>query len=85
MNDSNDNPITTIKYGLPEPSDIRITIVNILGQEVAELRNGWQDIGRYEASWNGQSSNGSPMSSGVYFVVLSDGKTLKSHKIMLIK
>jgi len=59
--------------------------VNILGQEIVELKNGWQDIGRYEVVWNGQSSNGRPISSGVYFVMLSNGKTLEAHKIMLIK
>ena len=79
------NPTTTIRYGIPEPSDVRITVVNILGQEIVELKNGWQDIGRYEVVWNGQSSNGMPMSSGVYFVMLSNGKTLEAHKIMLIK
>ena len=79
------NPTTTIRYGIPEPSDVRITVVNILGQEIVELKNGWQDIGRYEVVWNGQSSNGRPMSSGVYFVMLSNGKTLEAHKIMLIK
>ena len=79
------NPTTTIRYGIPEPSDVRITVVNILGQEIVELKNGWQDIGRYEVVWNGQSSNGRPISSGVYFVMLSNGKTLEAHKIMLIK
>ena len=62
---------------------IRITVVNILGQEIVELKNGWQDIGRYEVVWNGQSSNGRPMSSGVYFVMLSNGKTLKHTKLCL--
>ena len=79
------NPTTTIRYGIPEPSEVRITVVNILGREVVELKNGWQDIGKYEVVWNGQSTNGSSMSSGVYFVMLSNGKTLEAYKIMLIK
>ena len=30
-------------------------------------------------------SQGKPMSSGVYSIMLSKGKTLEAHKIMLIK
>ena len=79
------NPVTTIRYGLPQPREIRITIVNILGQEIKELVNGWKDIGHYEVKWNGQDHNGNPVASGVYFTIISDGEALRSHKIMMIK
>ncbi|NOZ76051.1 MAG: DUF1573 domain-containing protein, partial [FCB group bacterium] len=34
------NPVTTLKFGLPEPRNIRLYIVNILGQEVVVLAEG---------------------------------------------
>jgi hypothetical protein len=42
------NPVTTIRFGLPEPKKVSLSIVNMLGQEVAVLINGWRDIGRHE-------------------------------------
>ena len=79
------NPSTTIRYGIPEPRDVRMTIVNIKGQEIAELVSSWQDMGRYEVVWNGRNGDGSSLSSGIYFVVINDGSSFKTHKIMLLK
>jgi hypothetical protein len=79
------NPSTTIRYGLPEPRSIRLTIVNIKGQEIAELVNTWQDMGRYEVIWDGKSSDGSSLASGIYFALINDGKNYNSHKVMLLK
>ena len=39
------NPVTTIRFGLPEPRRVQLSIVNILGQEVITLLNDWQDLG----------------------------------------
>ena len=79
------NPSTTIRFGLPEPSKIRMTIVNIKGQEIAELINTWQDMGRHEVIWDGKSSDGSSLASGIYFVLINDGKNYTTHKVMLLK
>jgi hypothetical protein len=79
------NPTTTIKYGLPEPRNVRMTIVNIKGQEIAELVSGWQDMGRHEVIWNGRSDDGTSLSSGIYLVVINDGRNFKTHKVMLLK
>jgi hypothetical protein len=56
------NPSTTIKYSVPEQSNIKICIYNQLGQQVAEVVNGVKDAGNYE-----QLFNASNLSSGVYF------------------
>ena len=79
------NPATTIRYGLPDPRNIRMTIVNILGEEIIELYNGWQDLGRYEVIWNGQNNDGGSLASGIYFVIINDGQTFRCHKVMLLK
>jgi hypothetical protein len=79
------NPVTTIRFGLPEPKKIRITVINLLGQEIIELVNDWKDIGRYEVQWQGQDHHGRPVASGMYFTVMSDGHKTIVQKMLLLK
>ncbi|SVC39831.1 uncharacterized protein METZ01_LOCUS292685, partial [marine metagenome] len=79
------NPVTTIRYGLPQPREVRVTVVNILGQEITELVNGWRDMGRHEVVWQGQDRTGKPVASGMYFTVLSDGNKIIVQKMLLLK
>lgn len=50
------NRSTTIRYGLPEPSNIRIEIYNILGQRVATLFDGIKQPCYHNATWNAAST-----------------------------
>jgi hypothetical protein len=79
------NPVTTIRFGLPEPRNVRVTVVNLLGQEVTELVNGWRDIGRHEVVWQGVGRSGKAVASGMYFTVLSDGNKIIVQKMLLLK
>jgi hypothetical protein len=79
------NPVTTIRFGLPEPRKIRITVVNILGQEITELVYGWRDIGRHDVQWQGLDHQGRLVASGMYFTVLSDGNKIIVQKMLLLK
>lgn len=56
------NPKSYIKYQLPFNSIVKITVFNLLGQEVGTLLNTQQKAGTYEIEFN--SAN---LSSGVYF------------------
>ena len=55
------NPTTTIKYDLPNTSEVSLIIYDILGRKVKELVNTKQQAGRYEIQFN--ASN---LASGVY-------------------
>ena len=55
------NPCTTLSYGLPTDSRVKLHIYNSLGQQVAELVNTDQSAGWYHMSWNAS------VASGVYF------------------
>jgi hypothetical protein len=70
------NPSTTIKFDLPEPSQVSLVIYDVLGRKVAELENGMKEAGYHSATWNasdvasGVSSKGG-YASGVYFARFS--------------
>ncbi len=74
------NPSTTITYALPHSSDVRLTIFNAIGQQVATLVNGRQDAGTYSRIW---TATGMP--SGVYFYRLESRGTIETKKLLLLR
>ena len=85
------NPTTTIRYELPEASTVRLTVFNILGQQVASLVNGVVDAGFQNVQWNSTNSAGVALASGVYiyrmeaFSTTSDRQFTKIQKMVLMK
>lgn len=74
------NPTTTIRYALPEAAQVRLSVFNLLGQEVAVLVNGTRPAGI--SSVNFDASN---LSSGVYIYRLTDGTQTITRKLLLVK
>ncbi|MEO8665271.1 MAG: T9SS type A sorting domain-containing protein, partial [Ignavibacteria bacterium] len=59
------NPVTNISYQLGKPSSVKLIVYDILGQEVALLKNEKQREGNYTVEFTGQS-----LASGIYFYKL---------------
>jgi hypothetical protein len=83
------NPTTSIDYALPVASGVTLRIFNILGEQIAEITNGTQGPGYYSTLWDGRSSAGTPVSSGVYFYrlearSLSQERTVVYQRKMLL-
>jgi hypothetical protein len=79
------NPSTTIRFGLPEQSEVTLSIYNILGQKVLEVRE--KSLAAGEHLYNFDASR---LSSGVYIysihAVGANGKNfVSSKKMMLLK
>jgi len=79
------NPSTTISYQLPKISDVKISIYDILGNEIDILINENKYAGKYNIQWQGQDRFGKSVSSGTYFVVLDALNSRKVQKILFIK
>lgn len=62
-----------IQYFLEKTANVRLEVVNVLGQKVAALFSGKQAAGKHEAVWSGMTVNGLRARAGVYFVRLSVG------------
>ena len=74
------NPSTSISYDIPSDMNVNISVYDIRGRMVTELVSGVKEAGRYEVMWNADNH-----STGVYFVQLAAGNTMKTQKIMLVK
>ena len=83
------NPSTQIQFDLPERSNVKIVIYDILGREVMTLVNGELEAGRYREVWEGRDHFGRTLSSGVYLYrmtasSLTGNKYLASLRKMLL-
>ncbi|MEE2725988.1 MAG: FlgD immunoglobulin-like domain containing protein [Candidatus Latescibacterota bacterium] len=80
------NPATTIKYALPEASQVRLEVFNVVGQVVSTLVDNNQNAGRYVVQWDATNDQGHSLSSGIYFYRLqAGGEFLEVKKMLLLK
>jgi hypothetical protein len=74
------NPGTTIKYSVPELSKVKLTLFNLLGEEVATLVNEEKVAGYYTVEFNAAN-----LPSGVYFYRIQAGEFVQTKKMILMK
>jgi hypothetical protein len=74
------NPSTTIRFTLPKSSHVRLSIFNILGEEIAVLLNHEMPDGTHFTEWNAEGR-----SSGVYFYRLQAGDYSETKKLMVLR
>jgi hypothetical protein len=74
------NPTTTIRYALPNYSDVSLVVYSSLGQRVATLIQESQQAGYHEVSFDG-----SGIASGVYYYRLQAGSFVKTNRLILIR
>lgn len=79
------NPTTTIRYTLPEASDVELVIINVLGARVRTLVNSSQAAGEYSVVWDGRDQSGSQVSSGIYFYKMVAGGSSQTRKMVMMK
>ncbi len=79
------NPSTTIKYQLPQATQVRITVYNLLGQKVRTLVDAPQEAGLYAIQWDGRNDLGQPVSSGTYLYRIEAGPFKAVKKMVLLK
>jgi hypothetical protein len=74
------NPATVITFSIPQLRPVRLTIIDLLGREVATLIDRELPAGTYTASWDG-----SACASGVYFSRLNAGDAVRTRKLLLLR
>ncbi|MDQ3022736.1 MAG: T9SS type A sorting domain-containing protein, partial [Bacteroidota bacterium] len=88
------NPTTKINYELPVERignsfyDVKLTVYNILGAEVATLVSEKQSAGSYSVTFNARLTSGQAanLSSGIYFYkLLLNGIVVDTKRMLLVK
>ena len=79
------NPITNIRYDLPEASYIDLRVFDLAGREVRTLVRGFDHAGEKSVVWDAKDNNGRSVSAGVYIYRLETAGQVQSQKLILLK
>ena len=79
------NPVTTLRYDLPENGLVNITIYDMLGNIINQLVNEVQNSGYKSIQWNATNNQGQPVSAGVYLYSIGAGEFRQIKKMILLK
>jgi hypothetical protein len=74
------NPSTVITYDLPAAANVRLTVFNLLGQEVATVVQERMDAGTHHTSFNGAG-----LPSGMYLVRLQADGFTQTRSMLLVR
>ena len=74
------NPTTTIGFTIPEKGNVRLSILNILGEEIRVLLNEEKETGYHSINFDA-----SDLPSGVYFYQLRTGSFVETKKMVLLR
>ncbi|MBK7632136.1 MAG: T9SS type A sorting domain-containing protein [Ignavibacteriales bacterium] len=74
------NPTTTINFNLPQAGMVRLTLYNILGQEIRKLVNEYSEAGTHTVNFNANDLN-----SGMYIYKIEANGLTQTRKMTLAK
>jgi len=74
------NPSTKIVYSIAEAGNVKLTVFNLLGQEITTLVNGFMEAGQYEYDFNAAD-----LPSGSYIYKIEAAGFIQARKMLLTK
>lgn len=79
------NSVAKISYDLPADANVSLTIFDLSGQKISMLASETQSSGHHEYRWNSTQQDGTPVSTGIYFVRLTAGTDTTVIKLLYLK
>ena len=79
------NPVTTLRYTVPEKEIVNISVYDMRGKLVKTLVNSFQSSGKKTVHWNGTDSRDNTVSTGVYLYKINAGIFSQTKKMILLK
>jgi hypothetical protein len=78
------NPETTIAYAIQKPGAVRLSVYDVMGNEIAS----WSEVqasGGHKITWNGRDRRGSSVPSGIYLYRLETDGFTSSRKMLMVR
>lgn len=82
------NPATAnaaIPFSMANAGTARIQVFDLTGRAVATIGNQEFAAGQHTLNWNLSGSNGAPVPSGFYSVVVTTGETVMTERVMVLR
>ncbi|HCK99330.1 MAG TPA: hypothetical protein DHW42_04405 [Candidatus Marinimicrobia bacterium] len=79
------NPITTIRFGLPESQKVDLSIYDLGGNKVKTLLRDVVPAGYHQVQWDGKDNSGNKVPSGIYIYQMSSDNINLVKKMILTK
>lgn len=79
------NPWTTVTYALPSPGNVTVAVYNSRGTRVITLVNEGKNAGVHSVEWDGRTSAGTPVRSGVYFLRIEHLGVVRTANMVVLK
>ena len=86
VRDSAPNPFrerVTVSFELPSRQPVQLAIYDLSGRLCRRMFDGGLEAGKHDLVWDGRDSQGRPVTSGIYFVVLQT--PVGQHREKLVK
>ncbi len=74
------NPTTEIRFSIPQASNVKLTVYDIIGKEVGVIVNEYLSAGTYNYTWNARN-----LASGIYFYRIEAKNFVMVKKMILLK
>ncbi|NTV03494.1 T9SS type A sorting domain-containing protein [bacterium] len=79
------NPMTRVRFALPQPAQVTLTVHDLKGRLIAKLADGLRSAGEYSVNWNGLDDAGRSQPTGTYVVRLRAGEFVQTTKAVLVR
>jgi len=79
------NPVTHLRYNLPEDALVNITIYDMMGRQVSTLVSSQQTAGFKSVLWNADNDKSVTVSAGLYLYTIEAGLYRQTKKMILLK
>ncbi|MBA7609615.1 hypothetical protein ES703_16806 [subsurface metagenome] len=79
------NPTTTLRFDLPEASEVYLVVYDLLGRQLVQLADGRREAGYHQIVWNGRDNRGRELPTGLYIARMVTPEFTRSIKLVLLK
>lgn len=78
-------PRTTLRFAVPRPGHVRLSIFDVAGRLVRTLVNESRPAGQHSVSWEGRDEAGRSVASGVYLYRMEAGDFVATQRIVRLR